>query len=87
MAEEPTFSARGFAHMDALDCSYGGTIRAYESSAADSPHVWINILQGPRIEAKPGEAVAHLSLETALRLRDQLTYLIDNHYQVRDDGR
>lgn len=30
------------------------------------------------------EAPIHLQLKDAIKLRDQLTYLIDHHYQLRD---
>ncbi len=85
MAEAPHKSARGFAHFDPIPSEYGGTIRAYESSSAMGPHVWVRTvcpfdLNDP--EGPTTEAVAHLSLENVERLRDHLTWLIENHYQV-----
>jgi hypothetical protein len=96
MADEPKLSK----HYDPIFGAYGGEIRVYESSAASHPHIWVAIEEpvdlnafaawsGPRDEY-PGmmkEAHSHLRLEDAVRLRDQLTHLIDHHYQMEgDDG-
>ena len=82
---EPTFSDRGFAQMPEIPSEYGGSVRVYESSAAMGPHIWLeakapedlNHPDGPMVEAP-----IHLTLDNAKLLRDQLTVLIDNHYQV-----
>lgn len=63
-----------------IESTYGGYIRVYESSAAIGPYIWLlakcpadmNHPEGPTVEA-----VAHLALVAAIRLRDQLTRLID----------
>jgi hypothetical protein len=80
----PMISNRGFKHFEPVP-SYGGFMRVYESSAASGPHVWaliecpvdMNDCAGPT-----KEATVHLTLENAALLRDQLTYLIEHHYQV-----
>lgn len=80
-----TTSGRGFQQGDEIPSQYGGYIKVYESSAASSPHVWariecpadLNDPQGPTVEA-----VAHLTLENAKELRDQLSRIIGNHYQL-----
>lgn len=72
-----SYSERGFAQMPTLTGSYGGTIRAYESSAADSPHVWV---------ALNGETI-HLSLGYAALLARHLEYLVKHHYQLIDRSR
>lgn len=86
MAELPT-SARGFIQGTPIPSSYGGHIRAYESSAASHPHIWLHVecpvdLNNPAGPTK--DAIAHLRLEEATRLRDQLTHLIDNHHQAKE---
>jgi hypothetical protein len=78
---EPEVTGRGFKHLPPIPGAYGGEIRTYESSAASAPHIWIYIDQ--KFEhLPPQDAVVHLALEDATRFRDQLTWLIDNHYQV-----
>lgn len=84
---EHTHSERGFTQMEPLVCDYGTGIRVYESSAAMAPHIWLALSQGqdPKLSnLEKSEAHAHMPLETAEQLRDQLTWLIENHYQVRD---
>ena len=85
MVSEPTaehlwveVTPRGFSHMPPIQVEYGGSVRVYESSAAVSPHLWLAVMP----DDNP-EATAHLTLESAEHLRDQLTWLIENHYQVR----
>lgn len=79
---EHELSERGFKQMEPFTCTYGSHVRVYESSSAESPHIWVNIDASPwHTEAKEGEGVAHLSLEQAALLRDQLNFLISNHYQ------
>lgn len=87
MSEEPTpqLSKRGFKHMDPVPSSYGGYIRAYESSAATAPHIWVRTVCPANLNDRFGatvEAVAHLTLPNAIKLRSQLDYLIEHHYQV-----
>lgn len=81
---EPTITNRGFARFDEIPSTYGGSIRVYESSNAEGPHLWVRTespvdLNQPWGDMKEG--VAHLRLEDARLLRDQLTWLIDHHYQ------
>jgi hypothetical protein len=83
---EPTYSSRGFKYMDPIPSAYGGHVAVYESSAASGPHLWVAVKQdrAARLDGRDTEATAHLTLDDATRLRDQLTYLIENHYQVSD---
>lgn len=79
-------SDRGFKHPDPIPSAYGGTIKAYESSSAMHPHIWVLIECPAHLNEPDGptvEAVAHLRIEHAQQLRDQLTYLIENHYQTQ----
>jgi len=81
---EPTVTERGFRHMPDIPSTTGGHVRVYESSAASGPHIWIRTEQPSDLNdpsSDPVEAVAHLPLEAAEQLRDQLTALIANHYQ------
>ena len=81
---EPTVTDRGFKRMPEIPSALGGHIRVYESSAAMGPHIWVRTEQPSDLNdrnSEPLQAVAHLPLEAAEQLRDQLTALIDNHYQ------
>jgi hypothetical protein len=81
---EPTVTARGFAHHAPVPSEYGGEVTVYESSAASGPHLWLRVESPVDLNQPEGEmleGVAHLTLENAELLRDQLTHLIDNHYQ------
>lgn len=81
-------SSRGFKHMAFVTDSYGGRVKLYESSAADEPHIWIRVEQShlltpPDPDDALVDAAAHLTFDAARELRDQLDWLIDNHYQVK----
>jgi hypothetical protein len=82
---KPTVTDRGFKHMDEIPSEYGGNIRAYESSGAEYPAIWVRIYQKFHGYEEEKEAVVHLTLESAALLRDQIDYLIKKHYQVADD--
>lgn len=73
-------SARGFKHMEPIVMDYPKptVVRVYESSAALEPAIWVAMEQDAQCHA-------HLSLEEATLLRDQLTWLIENHY-LGDSG-
>lgn len=77
-------SGRGFAHLPPIPSEYGGEVRAYESSAAMGPHIWVRIECPADLNEPDGptvEAVAHLTAENAGRLGDQLHLLVRDHYQ------
>lgn len=93
MTMEPTYTSRGFKRFDEVPSAYGGGVEVYESSAAMHPHLWVKV-RSPKsvndwmVADQTGgtyddweEATAHLRLEDAVVLRDQLTYLIEHHYQ------
>lgn len=74
-------SERGFVHGSEIPSGYGGYIKAYESSAARAPHIWVLIESPVDLNVPEGaqqECVVHLSIPNATRLRDELTYLIDS---------
>jgi hypothetical protein len=82
---EYTTTSRGFKHFKEVPSTYGGHVRLYESSAAGWPHVWLATVCPASLNDPTGpgvEAVAHLTLEDAEVLRDQLSWAIAHHYQV-----
>lgn len=90
MTDEPnvTVSNRGFQHMDPVPGHYGGRVRVYESSG-DTPCIWLcaaelDDLNGPQ-DGPEHEATVLLKLADARVLRDQLTWLIDNHFPGDED--
>jgi hypothetical protein len=88
--EEGTLSSRGFRFMDPVPSDYGGEVRVSESSSAMGPHLWLRVTYPVDLNEPEGdmaEGVAHLKLDDAARLRDQLTTLIDHHYQMDDPKR
>lgn len=71
-----TATERGFALMPPIPSTRGGDVRAYESSAADGPHIWL------KITVVDGEwTAAKLTTENAEKLAEQLITLCRNHYQ------
>jgi hypothetical protein len=73
---------------DPLRCSYGTTIEVYDSSAAESPHVWLKLEAGNRLPFDAGQGVAHLSEEQARDLRDRLDlWLTRQHFRSKRAGR
>ncbi len=78
-------SDRGFSRLPEIPGAYGGHVRVYESSAARSPHIWLQV-DIPADDAGHSErekATMHLTAENAIKLAEQLQYLVANHYQVR----
>lgn len=85
LRDQITRTSRGFAHGAPIPSEYGGEIRTYESSAASHPHIWVTVEAPVDLNQPNGEthrAPAHLTVENATILRDQLTALIDGHYQL-----
>jgi hypothetical protein len=73
--------------MPPLPDDYGSpqAIRVYESSNV-VPSIWLNVQQswGPDrdpVSDPPIEATVHMAVETARKLRDQINWLLANHYQ------
>lgn len=77
---------RGLKHFEPITTAYGHEIRVYESSAADSPHIWLDITQttetakAARSNIAPESATAHLSVLQALLLIESLTAAVRQHY-------
>lgn len=87
-------SSRGFARLPQLTCAYGSKIEVHESSSAHGPHLWVRIRQPADLnemsrcqamsrpyEGEWEDAAAHLPVEIAEALIDQLRAVIDGHYQ------
>jgi hypothetical protein len=71
---EFTTDERGFEQYgDPIEADYGHKLWVKESSAADTPHVWLFI--DP--ESAPPGTSPHLSLADAIRLRDALDCYIE----------
>jgi hypothetical protein len=80
----PVMTDRGFQHMPKVQAVHGGqpsgTVQVYESSAASGPYIWLEVIEQEGHEVKM--ALAHLPLDEAVKLRQQLSYLTTNHYQL-----
>ncbi|WP_341719854.1 hypothetical protein QQG74_09210 [Micromonospora sp. FIMYZ51] len=79
-----TTTDRGFGHLPPIPSEYGGEIRAYESSAASGPHIWVRATAPANMNDPTGptvEAPMHLTADNARRLAEQLLALVDGHYQ------
>lgn len=84
-----TFTDRGFTHLPPIPSDYGGEVRAYESSSAEGPHLWLRVECPANLNEPSGptiETVAHLTAESALHLADQLRFLVEHHYQNYDEA-
>lgn len=79
----PTHSDRGFARLPAIPGAYGGEATAYESSTASGPHLWLRIqIPANSLDGSMDEdATLHLTADNAVKLAEQLQYLVANHYQ------
>ena len=79
-------SDRGFAFLDELTTSYGHIIQVSESSAV-RPCIWLRIdgLDNTCGD-HPVRLSCHIDVEDAEKLRDQLTWIIDNHYLREETG-
>lgn len=80
------YSSRGFKQMEPIMTDYGHEVRVFESSNAKGPCIWLAIERSttsPTMDDTEPRS-AHLTLEDAKLIRDQLDWLIHNHYQVQD---
>lgn len=77
-----TTSERGFKHYEPIASTYGDQVRVYESSAADSPHLWV-ALDSSRSQLANADAApaAHLDVEAVEALIATLQVGLANHYQ------
>lgn len=84
----PTLTDRGFTHLppviddDDADVDRRATVRAYESSAAEGPRVWLSLDGQNARDAAGGAArvLAHLPATRAWHLAEQLMTLVRGHY-------
>lgn len=72
---------RGFTYLPPIDGAYGGTVRAYESSAARGPHVWLSARSPETDDGPAQEVILHLTAEAAWQFAEQLQALVRDHYQ------
>lgn len=91
MTTEPKVTPRGFRYFDPVLSSYPNAltdevvhgpenVRVYESSAAAGPYLWLAV-KDPE-DPRPGRATAHLGLDDAKELRDQIDWFLTHHYQL-----
>ena len=81
---EVTRTPRGFGvYGDPIVTGYGEQVRVYESSAAESPHMWLDVTDSE------GRSAAHLNEEQARELIGALQAWIDDVAAQRavDGGR
>jgi hypothetical protein len=81
---EPMTSGRGFDYLPPIPSEYGGEVSVSESSAASGPHVWLRATAPVDLNEPNGpthQVPIHLTAENALRLADQLRYIVEHHYQ------
>lgn len=79
-----TTNDRGFTHMPPIPSRYGGHADVSESSAASHPCVCVSITCPADLNQPDGptiNAVAHLGVEDAWRLAEQLQHVATHHYQ------
>lgn len=79
---------RGFNHGERIAGTHNDTVSVSESSIASGPHIWIWVecpvdLNDPYGSRKKAEC--HMTLAAAEGLRDQLNYIITNHYNREED--
>ncbi len=78
-------SERGFDRLPEIKTDYGDTVSVYESSAAKGPHLWLRIDRHPMTPEQIKihhdflltGTTAHLSLEQAQEIADQLLVMIE----------
>lgn len=72
-------TSRGFDHMPMLTNERGVSVRVYESSNAEGPHLWLALALGE--DSFGGTTAIQLEATQAWQLAEQLSYLVANHYQ------
>jgi len=80
----PIRSDRGFVHLPEIHGTNGESVWVYESSAASGPNIWLKVTS-PADRNRPDgpvvDAVAHLSIDEARKVAEQIIMVCDNHYQ------
>lgn len=78
-----TASPRGFASLPEIPGAYGGHALVYESSAAEEPHLWLQVTVPADLRDPDGETVEatiHLDVAKAWQLAEQLMLGVQEHY-------
>ena len=70
---EHTVSDRGFIHMAWIDMGEDRRLKVYESSSAEEAKIWLSVVDDD------GTAYAHMTLDQAQQLADQLVWLSEHH--------
>lgn len=78
-----TKTDRGFSRLPTIPSVYGGHVAAYESSGASDAYLWLKVRDESDRNGPATESHAHLTVEDALRVADQLVHLVANHYQFQ----
>ncbi len=92
----PQVSDRGFKSYEAIQTDRAQEVRVFESSAAEAPHLWLNVTGDGFPEETPRpcggtthgvartSVSAHLTLEQAAAVRDVLNAAIAGHYYLEE---
>lgn len=77
---------RGFAHLpwiidDTPNPEHRTTVKVYESSSADGPHVWLALEGQPNPQPTVRGVTAHLHAHAAWQVAEQLMHTVLDHYQ------
>lgn len=83
----PVFSDRGFARLPAVlgdhcgEPSPASAVEVFESSAAEGTFLWLKVTQPEDLNdpgSAPREVILHLRDEAALKVSDQIRFLLSN---------
>lgn len=84
MAEVPAHlrfnvSDRGLKYMPTIYGEGVSLVRVYESSLAEEPRIWVYV------EDRAGERIAqaHMPLDEARKVAEQIILLVENYYQIQ----
>lgn len=77
---------RGFAHLpwivdDTPNPEHRTTVKVYESSSAEGPHVWLALEGQPNPSTMARGITAHLHAHAAWQVAEQLIHAVLDHYQ------
>lgn len=78
---ETGINQRGFQYAEPIKNSAGSSIQVYESSNV-IPSIWVQSLSPAHmnLDGKETDTMVQLTLEEARLFRDQLNYILENHY-------
>jgi len=86
ISDDFTATGRGFKCSEPIVGQYNQEISIFESSTAFTTAIWVRVADRADLNNMDGpndvEAMCLLKHEDAIRLRDQLTWLLDNHHHI-----